>query len=183
MNLRAKIKKKTSRHTPPSLLRPWKLIGKSVPVGVDNLSWSILKPRKDAAPSDKEADTELQSKLNVALSVIHECFEPIKEPGTKTDLVQDVLFNNTSRLNRLNFWGFYTVILEEEDELISVATVRIHNEKVAEVPLVGTRLHYRYQGMCSILFGVLEQKLRELEVERLLLPKEVERLLPLVSLR
>ncbi|KAI3865606.1 hypothetical protein MKX03_036876 [Papaver bracteatum] len=146
------------------------LMGKSVPVGVDNLSWSILKPRKAAAPSDKEADTELQSKLNVALSVIHECFEPIKEPGTKTDLVEDVLFNNTSKLNRLNFWGFYTVILEREDEIISVATVRIHNEKVAEVPLVGTRVHYRYQGMCSILFGVLEQKLKELGVERLILP-------------
>ncbi|KAI3842715.1 hypothetical protein MKW98_015382 [Papaver atlanticum] len=147
-----------------------KLMGKSVPVGVDNLSWSILKPRKDAAPSDKEADTELHSKLNVALSVIHECFEPIKEPGTKTDLVQDVLFNNTSKLNRLNFWGFYTVLLEREDELISVATVRIHNGKVAEVPLVGTHVHYRYQGMCRILFDVLEQKLKELEVERLILP-------------
>ncbi|XP_026429222.1 uncharacterized protein LOC113325227 [Papaver somniferum] len=142
-----------------------KLIGQSVPVGVDNLSWSILKP-----PSDKEADTELQSKLSVALSVIHECFEPIKEPGKKTDLVEDVLFNNTSKLNRLNFWGFYTVLLEREDELISVATVRIHNEKVAEVPLVGTRVHYRYQGMCRILFNVLEQKLKELEVERLILP-------------
>ncbi|KAI3836753.1 hypothetical protein MKW92_046150 [Papaver armeniacum] len=135
-----------------------KLMGKSVPVGVDNLSWSILKPGKDAAPSDKEDDTELQSKLNVALSVIHEY------------LVEDVLFNNTSKLNRLNFWGFYTVILEREDELISVATVRIHNRKVAEVPLVGTRVHYRYQGMCRILFDVLEQKLKELEVERLILP-------------
>ncbi|KAI3994279.1 hypothetical protein MKX01_012536 [Papaver californicum] len=151
-----------------------KLLGKSFLVGVDNLSWSILKPRKDAchqfAPSDKEADTEIQSKLNVALSVIHECFEPIKEPDTKTDLVEDVLFNNTSKLNRLNFWGFYTVLLEQEDELISVATVRIHNEKVAEVPLVGTRSQYRRQGMCRILFDVLEQKLKELEVERLILP-------------
>ncbi|MCL7049957.1 hypothetical protein MKW94_005870 [Papaver nudicaule] len=150
------------------------LLGKSVPVGVDNLSWSIVKPRKDAchqfAPSDKEADTELQSKLNVALSVIHECFEPIKEPNTKTDLVEDVLFNNTSKLNRLNFWGFYTVLLERDDELISVATVRIHNEKVAEVPLVGTRVQYRRQGMCRILFDVLEQKLKELEVEKLVLP-------------
>ncbi|RZC78059.1 hypothetical protein C5167_002238 [Papaver somniferum] len=151
-----------------------KLLGKSFPVGVDNLSWSVLKPRKhdchQFAPSDKEADTEIQSKLNVALSVIHECFEPIKEPDTKTDLVEDVLFNNTSKLNRLNFWGFYTVLLEREDELISVATVRIHNEKVAEVPLVGTRSQYRRQGMCRILFDVLEQKLKELEVDRLILP-------------
>ncbi|KAI3929558.1 hypothetical protein MKX01_025726 [Papaver californicum] len=57
-----------------------------------------------------------------------------------------------------------------EDELISVATVRIHDVKVAEVPLVGTRVQYRRQGMCRILFDVLEDKLRELEVERLILP-------------
>ncbi|KAI3984479.1 hypothetical protein MKX01_000142 [Papaver californicum] len=152
----------------------YKLLGKPVAVGVDNLSWTILQPRKVAchpfAPSDMDADMELQSKLNVALGVMHECFEPIIEPYTKRDLVKDILFNNTSELNRLNFWGFYTVLLEREDELISVATVRIHDVKVAEVPLVGTRVQYRRQGMCCILFDVLEDKLRELEVERLILP-------------
>ncbi|KAI3856691.1 hypothetical protein MKX03_026816 [Papaver bracteatum] len=151
-----------------------KLLGKSVAVGVDSLSWTILQPRRDAchpfAPSDAEADMELQSKLNVALGVMHECFEAITEPYTKRDLVKDILFNNTSELNRLNFWGFYTVLLEREDELISVATVRIHDVKVAEVPLVGTRVQYRRQGMCRILLDVLENKLRELEVERLILP-------------
>ncbi|XP_026378802.1 uncharacterized protein LOC113273268 [Papaver somniferum] len=151
-----------------------KLLGKSVAVGVDSLSWTILQPRRDAchpfAPSDAEADMELQSKLNVALGVMHECFEPITEPYTKRDLVKDILFNNTSELNRLNFSGFYTVLLEREDELISVATVRIHDVKVAEVPLVGTRVQYRRQGMCRILLDVLENKLRELEVERLILP-------------
>ncbi|OUZ99116.1 GNAT domain [Macleaya cordata] len=151
-----------------------KLLGKSVPLGVDNLSWTILKSTNDvyhySGASDIEAMTEHQSKLNVALGLMHECFEPIKEPHTRRDLIKDVLFNNTSELNRLNFRGFYTLLLEREDELISVATVRVHGEKVAEVPLVGTCVQYRRQGMCRILFDALEKELRELEVERLLLP-------------
>ncbi|KAF6170426.1 hypothetical protein GIB67_014356 [Kingdonia uniflora] len=152
----------------------YELMGKSIPVGKNNLSWTILKSSKsdyhdlDAYRGDTMIDH--YSKLSVALSVIHECFEPIKEPRTKSDLVEDVLFNRWSELDRLNCWGFYTVILEREDELISVATVRVYGEKVAEVPLVGTRLQYRRQGMCSILMSVLEKKLAELGVERLFLP-------------
>ncbi|KAI3955969.1 hypothetical protein MKW98_006329 [Papaver atlanticum] len=149
-----------------------KLLGESVPVGTDNLSWTILKSTKDTrqpfVPSEIEVATECQSKLNVALAIMHECFEPIKD--TRRDLIEDVIFNKTSDLNRLNFWGFYTVILEREDELISVAAVRIHDEKLAEVPLVCTRVQHRMQGMCRTLFNVLEEKLGQLEVERVILP-------------
>lgn len=149
-----------------------KLLGESVPVGKDNLSWTILKSARDAsqpfATSENEAAMEFQSKLNVALAVMHECFEPIKYMSR--NLIEDVLFNKTSELNRLNFWGFYTVLLERDDELISVAAVRIHDEKLAEVPLVCTRVQYRRQGMCRILFDILEKKLRQLGVERVILP-------------
>ncbi|XP_026422540.1 uncharacterized protein LOC113318575 [Papaver somniferum] len=149
-----------------------KLLGESVPVGKDNLSWTILKSKNDArqpfVPSEIKLAMECQSKLNVALAIMHECFEPIKD--TRRDLIEDVIFNKTSDLNRLNFWGFYTVILEREDELISVAAVRIHDEKFAEVPLVCTRVQHRMQGMCRTLFNILEEKLGQLEVERVILP-------------
>ena len=107
-----------------------------------------------------------------------------------------------SDLNRLNFEGFYTVLLEQNEELISVATIRwvydcattkyqavgfawnviaflvwfavyvpshfmvfwlaisfyrVFGQKVAEVPLVGTRIQYRRLGMCRILMGELEK--------------------------
>ncbi|PIA45252.1 hypothetical protein AQUCO_01700645v1 [Aquilegia coerulea] len=148
------------------------LLGRSIAVGVDNLSWSILKFSKDAydkAASDMDTMIEHHSKLSVALAVMHECFEPIKEPQTK-DLVKDALFNKRSTLKRLDFQGFYTVLLEKEDELISVATIRVYGGKVAEVPLVATRLQYRRKGMCRILMNLLESKLAELGVERLFLP-------------
>ncbi|KAF4369210.1 hypothetical protein G4B88_009508, partial [Cannabis sativa] len=148
-----------------------KLLGKTFIVGKDNLIWCLLKARKSDSDSiDNDALTENYSKLNVALSVMHECFEPVKEPLTRRDLVEDILFNRGSDLKRLNFEGFYTVLLLRNDELITVATVRVYGRKVAEVPLVGTRFQYRRLGMCRIMMNELEKKLMELGVERLVLP-------------
>lgn len=66
-------------------------------VGVDNLTWTLLKFLKaDDFDSDAAADEsilETYSKLSVALDVMHECFEPVKEPYTKRDLVEDVIFS------------------------------------------------------------------------------------------
>ncbi|KAG2669946.1 hypothetical protein I3760_14G059900 [Carya illinoinensis] len=145
------------------------ILGKPIPVGEDNLTWMLLKPMTPDS-HDLEALSENYSKLNVALGVMHECFIPMKEPRTRRDLVEDVIFSRESELNRLNFRGFYTVLLERNDEMIAVATVRIYGEKVAEMPLVGTRFRYRRRGMCRILMNELEKRLMELEVERLLLP-------------
>ncbi|KHN02078.1 Gibberellin 2-beta-dioxygenase 8 [Glycine soja] len=75
-----------------------------------------------------------------------------------------------SELNRLNFQGFYTVLLERNEELISVTAVRVYGKKVTEVPPVGTRLEYRPHGMCHILMKKLEKKLTQLGVEGLILP-------------
>ncbi|KAI3461632.1 hypothetical protein Pfo_018295 [Paulownia fortunei] len=151
-----------------------KILGKSVPVGTENLTWTLVKYIKsdsyDHDASDDECLVENYSKLNVALGVMHECFEPVKEPSTRRDLVEDVIFSRWSELNRLNFQGFYTVLLEKNDELISTATVRIYGKRVAEVPLVATRFQYRRLGMCRILMNELEKKLMELGVERLVLP-------------
>ncbi|TKY47169.1 Increased DNA methylation 1 [Spatholobus suberectus] len=151
-----------------------KLLGKPVSVGVDNLTWTLEKfinPGSCDLDSIKsELLAESYSKLNLALLVMHECFEPLKESFSSRDLVEDVIFSRWSELNRLNFQGFYTVLLERNEELISVATVRIYGKKVAEVPLIGTRLQYRRHGMCRILMNELEKKLMQLGVERLVLP-------------
>ncbi|KAF3453971.1 hypothetical protein FNV43_RR04413 [Rhamnella rubrinervis] len=63
-----------------------KLLQEPTPVGVDNLTWSMLKPMKTdnhyTDVPDIDALAENYSKLNVALGVMHECFEPVKEPLT-----------------------------------------------------------------------------------------------------
>ncbi|KAK9059562.1 hypothetical protein SSX86_020266 [Deinandra increscens subsp. villosa] len=150
------------------------LLGKPIPVGRDDLTWTILKHKRPEGTnhdlSNMEEITESYSKLNIAVSVMHECFEPVKEPRTQRDIVEDVIFCRWSDLNRLNFKGFYTVLLEKDDELVSAATIRIYGEKVAELPLIGTRFRYRRRGMCHALMNVLENKLVELGVERLVLP-------------
>ncbi|KAM1464216.1 hypothetical protein ACFXTO_043902 [Malus domestica] len=103
--------------------------------------------------------TENYSKLNLALSVMHESFEPSQDPYT----------NRESDLSRLNFRRFYTVLLERDEEVITVGSLRIYSE-LAEVPLVATRFHYRRQGMCRVMMDELENQLGNLGVERLILP-------------
>ncbi|PWA79385.1 Agenet-like domain-containing protein [Artemisia annua] len=152
-----------------------RLLGKSIPIGRDNLTWTLRRNEtfeysNCGADSDMEEVIENYSKLNVAISVMHECFEAVKEQRTGRDIVEDVISGRWSELRRLNFKGFYTVLLEKGDELISTAVVRVYGEKVAEVPLVGTRFQYRRRGMCHILMHELEKALRELGVERLVLP-------------
>ncbi|MED6149828.1 hypothetical protein PIB30_066307 [Stylosanthes scabra] len=151
-----------------------KLLGEPVSVGNNNLTWTLVKyinfESSDQCTFKGYLLPESYSKLNVALSVMHECFEPLKDPLSTRDLMEDVLFSRWSKLSRLNFSGFYTVLLERNEELISAATIRVYGKKVAEVPLVGTRLQYRRHGMCRILMNELEKSLMQLGVERLVLP-------------
>lgn len=150
------------------------LLGKPILVGPNNLTWTLVKPMdylaNDHDDCDVAAMAENYSKLGVALEVMHECFEPVKEPRTRRDLVEDVIFCRRSDLNRLNFRGFYTVLLERNDELITVAILRVYGDKVAEIPLIGTRFKHRRLGMCRIVMQEIEKNLIELGVKRLVLP-------------
>ncbi|GAB2285726.1 hypothetical protein Dimus_020163 [Dionaea muscipula] len=150
------------------------LIGQRILVGLEDLTWTLIKPIEYESDhmddSNTDIVTENYKKLNLAVELMHECFEPVIETWTNRDLMEDVIFSRGSELNRLNFRGFYTVLLERNEEMISVATIRVYGEKVAEVPLVGTRIQYRRLGMCRVLMHELEKRLFELGVERLILP-------------
>lgn len=67
------------------------ILGKPIPVGLDNLTWTLWKYKR--AGPENEHLVQSYSKLNVALSVMHECFEPVKENHTRRDLVEDVIFS------------------------------------------------------------------------------------------
>ncbi|XP_007048458.2 PREDICTED: uncharacterized protein LOC18611905 [Theobroma cacao] len=146
------------------------LLGISNPTAVDGLSWTLMRSLKTVYKFPDMSKTHTWIKLSSVLKVIHECFEPVKEPHTKRDLVRDVLFNSVSKLKRLDFRGFYAMVLHNGDEILSVATVRIHGLKAAEMPLVATPFQYRRQGMCRLLLQELEKLLTQLGIERLVLP-------------
>ncbi|KAL3681613.1 hypothetical protein R1sor_024569 [Riccia sorocarpa] len=150
------------------------LVGVSRPME-GGFSWTLLRSqaeddRKSGCVSNTELNAEHDSKLSIALSVMQECFRPMIDPRTKIDIVSHVLYNRRSDVSRLNYHGFYTMLLERGDELISVATIRVHGSRLAEMPLIGTRFAYRRQGMCRRLMSALEEMLRSLGVERLVLP-------------
>lgn len=80
-----------------------RLLGKSIPVGrdKDKLTWTLRKNKTSECSSTSNDDIdalnmeeiiENYSKLNVAISVMHECFEPVKEARTGRDVVEDVIF-------------------------------------------------------------------------------------------
>ncbi|KAG6552628.1 hypothetical protein Mapa_005828 [Marchantia paleacea] len=150
------------------------LVGVSKPME-GGFSWTLLRSRaeddrKSGCISNTELNAEHDSKLSIALSVMQECFRPMIDPRTKIDIISHVLYNRGSEVSRLNYHGFYTMLLERGDELISVATIRVHGARLAEMPLIGTRFAYRRQGMCRKLMSALEEMLRSLGVERLVLP-------------
>ncbi|XP_057795955.1 increased DNA methylation 1 [Salvia miltiorrhiza] len=148
-------------------------------IGLENLlsngfSWTLLR----CIPSDQKVHSaqrvvalraECNSKLSVAITIMEECFLPMVDIKTGIDMIPQVIFNWGSQFARLNYSGFYTVVLEKDDVVLCVASIRIHGVKVAELPLVATCSRYRRQGMCRRLINAIEEMLKSLKVEKLVI--------------
>ncbi|XP_020106414.1 uncharacterized protein LOC109722710 isoform X2 [Ananas comosus] len=148
-------------------------------IGVTNhmeggFSWSLLQifGEDEAVCSNYRMPfiLECNAKLAMALSVLNECFLPLIDRRTGMDMIGQAVFSRGSRFDRLNFQGFYTVVLEKDGEIISVASLRFRGTNFAEMPFVGTRPIYQRQGMCHRLLRAVEQMLSSLHVEKLVIP-------------
>ncbi|KAM3336324.1 hypothetical protein ACQJBY_030362 [Aegilops geniculata] len=138
----------------------------------DGYSWSLLKILKDSGDS---ADVlECNAKLAVALGVLDECFNPVKDRRTSVDMLHQAVYSLGSEFKRLSYEGFYTMVLEKDTEIISVALLRFHGKKLAEMPFAGTLPHYRRQGMMGRLVKAVDKVLATVQVEKLVIPAVTE---------
>ncbi|CAK7356303.1 unnamed protein product [Dovyalis caffra] len=118
--------------------------------------------------------TECNSKIALAWEVLNECFDTIIDRHTQINVVQSVVYSQGSNFTRINFRGFYTAILEKNDDIISAATIRVHGTELAEMPFIGTREMYRQKGMSRMLLVTLESIFSVLGVEHLIIPSVQE---------
>ncbi|XP_078163958.1 uncharacterized protein LOC144558944 isoform X2 [Carex rostrata] len=112
---------------------------------------------------------ENNMKLALALRINEECFFPILDHRTGLDLIPLLLYNWRVNILSLDYKGFYTVVLEKDERIISVASIRLLGTTVAEMPLIATSIENRKQGMCRRLVSAIEELLKLLKVKMLLL--------------
>ncbi|KAJ8526728.1 hypothetical protein K7X08_029205 [Anisodus acutangulus] len=141
--------------------------------------WTLLQNTDDGSGitiEDHYQRTLCHSKLVVARRLMEDCFEQIIDRHTRIDVIKSVVYNCGSNFSRVNFRGFYTAILEKDEEIISAATIRIHGTKLAEMPFIATNKEYRRKGMCRKLMVAIESALCYLKVEKLMIPSVTERI-------
>lgn len=139
----------------------------------DGFAWTILRcshvDQKVGSKQKIALMAECNAKLAIALTLMEECFVPMVDPTTGIDMIPHVLYNWGSKFARLDYQGFYAVVLERGDVLVSVASIRLHGVTVAEMPLIATCSGHRRKGMCKLLLDAIEKLLISLKVKMLVL--------------
>ncbi|RZB48616.1 Increased DNA methylation 1 isoform B [Glycine soja] len=147
----------------------------------------------------KIASPETRPLLLEAVSIFHECFNPIVDAASGRDLIPAMVYGletpfkpffvfifslffvsikvpSTYRRNvrGQEFGGMYCALLIVNSSVVSAGMLRIFGSDVAELPLVATSNGNHGKGYFQTLFSCIERLLAFLNVKNLVLPAAEE---------
>ncbi|XP_078427656.1 uncharacterized protein LOC144700125 [Wolffia australiana] len=135
-----------------------------VPVTDVDMKWRLL--------SGKTATPDTRLLLSKALSLFHECFDPIIDIATGKDLIPAIVYGRDAR--EQEFGGMFCSVLTVNSSVVSAGILRVMGCEVAELPLVATNRENQGQGYFQAQFSCIERMLNSLGVKHLVLPAAEE---------
>ncbi|KAF8042710.1 hypothetical protein BT93_A1136 [Corymbia citriodora subsp. variegata] len=122
--------------------------------------------------SGSYACSESRRLLSEAVSIFHECFDPIVDPTTNRDLIPSMVYGRSTR--NQEYGGMYCAVLIVNSIVVSAGILRIFGQELAELPLVATKKGSHDQGYFQLLFSCIQKLLGFLNVRSLVLPAAAE---------
>lgn len=130
-----------------------------------DIKWRLL--------SGKMSSEETRVWLSSAVSIFHEQFDPIADASTsRLDLIPHMVYGRSFKDQ--DYGGMFCAILLVNSLVVSAGIFRVFGKEVAELPLVATSTNCQGQGYFQSLFSCVENLLRSLKVENLVLPSAEE---------
>lgn len=122
--------------------------------------------------SGKIASPDSRVLLSKAVSIFHECFDPIIDSQSGRDLIPAMVYGRNVRGQE--FGGMYCAILMVNSTVVSAGIIRVFGRDFAELPLVATSNSNHGKGYFQLLFSCIEKLLAFLNVQSLVLPAAEE---------
>ncbi|TKY62074.1 Increased DNA methylation 1 [Spatholobus suberectus] len=134
------------------------------PINDIDVRWRLL--------NGKIASPETRPLLLEAVSIFHECFNPIVDAASGHDLIPAMVYGRNVRGQE--FGGMYCALLIVNSSVVSAGMLRIFGTDIAELPLVATSNRSHGKGYFQTLFSCIERLLAFLNVKNLVLPAAEE---------
>ncbi|WCJ37446.1 Acyl-CoA N-acyltransferase with RING/FYVE/PHD-type zinc finger protein [Euphorbia peplus] len=144
-------------------------------IGVKNpirkgYSWSLIRRMEAYELEDDHKRMVINSKIALAVEVLNESFMTNIDRHTGINILESVVNTRGSNFPRMDFDGFYTLILQKKEAIISATTLRMHGNELAEMPFITTRKKYRMKGMSRMTFKAITYVLGCIGIKHLIIP-------------
>ncbi|XP_045793681.1 uncharacterized protein LOC123888631 isoform X2 [Trifolium pratense] len=134
------------------------------PMNDIDVKWRLL--------SGKNASPETRPLLLEAISIFHECFDPIVDAASGRDLIRAMVYGKS--VQGQDFGGMYCALLIVNSSVVSAGMLRIFGTDIAELPLVATSNSHHGKGYFQTLLSCIERLLAFMKVKNLVLPAAEE---------